>query len=168
VAELPDPRREVMARMLSQGVSAVDAHKRAGFRTSRRKSGALDSSNASKVANEPGMVQRVQELRDADVSRVKPLHRMTGVEVIRHGIELAQAQDKPGEIIRAGIALAAQDGSFGELGPDLQDERKFPDSKLLEALARATGLDMTLLAPLLSKSSFSEPESNVIPIKGKA
>jgi hypothetical protein len=163
VAELKDPRREAMARMMAQGMSAVEAHRKAGFRTSRRKDGNLDTGNASKKANELSMIARVNELRSADASRMTPLRGKTGVDIILEGIEMARQADKPGEIIRGGIALAMQDGSFGELNPVGNDERLLPDAELLRRIARLTGQPVETLSPLIAPNGFAQDNVVAMP-----
>jgi len=55
MAELEDKRREVFAAAVARGLSKVAAHREAGF--------AGDTGNAARMAREPAVMARIEELR---------------------------------------------------------------------------------------------------------
>jgi hypothetical protein len=114
---------ERFARLLSIGVSQVEAYKRSGF--------APDKSNASKRAREARIIERVAELREEEAAKLAKRRAEVGdkpgVEELKAALSGAAAAGQWSAVVSAAKSLAEMDGSAAALtaereGPTTPEE----------------------------------------------
>lgn len=139
MAELVDKRREQFAKLLAVGMRQGEAYGRAGYR-------AADRSNASKLAREPDIIQRVSELKAEEAERQAKLRMQAGerdgLTELKAATAGAVAAGNWSAAIQGAHKLAEADGSLDALG--LEASRKPLSVKQMLGLAKDIGPGMWL------------------------
>ena len=109
--ELDSPKYERLALFLSQGMSAHEAYRQAGFRP--------DRSNAAKASKRPDVVARVQEMIAAEEQRLAQARgdgvTKTGEQLLRMAAQKALASNNLVALVQAGKQIGEADGSLDAL-----------------------------------------------------
>jgi hypothetical protein len=117
MAELPDKRKEQFCRLLSTGMKQAEAYVKAGYR-------AADRSNASKLAREPEIVQRVAELQGEEAQRQAELRVAAGeqssLDELKRAIAGAATSGNWAAVVAGSKVLGEADGSFDAIGADAE------------------------------------------------
>jgi hypothetical protein len=137
MARLKDVREEQFAKLLSIGVTAIDAYAQAGWRR--------DGSNASKRAKLPRINERVAELQAEAEAAQQPIGEATGIDHLKVVLAGAVKAGSWSAAASAAAQLARADGSAESLSSPLDistDElvRKMAPLDLLMAYRSARRL----------------------------